>query len=269
MNDRLSVLRSLRVLFTYRARLWEGIVSDARQRYAGSVLGMAWNFVLPLFQLSIYTVVYVYIFRIRPASLTEYQYVVLVFSGLVPLLAFNESLTSATGALVANRSLLMNSVFPAELIPVRAAFAGQAPSIVGLAVTLVAGVAVASAGWRTALIVPVLWLLLLMLAVGLGWVLSLLTLIARDVQHGLGLVMLALFILSPFAYTPDMVPRGSRPLLYANPLSYYVLSFQQAICYGRWPPAEILLPATALSCICFFGGFALFHRMKYVFFDYA
>lgn len=269
LNVRFGLLQALVVLYGYRARLREGVFQDIRQRYAGSVLGLGWAVLYPLLLLGIYSVIYVYVFRIRPPSLDEYQYLVLVFSGLVPLLAFNESLVSATGSLAGNRNLLLNTVFPAELIPVRAALGAQVPSIASLVATLVAGFSMGLTTSKALLVVPVLWLLLLMFVIGLGWVLSLLMLVARDIQQALALVLMILMVLSPFAYTPDMVPPGLKLLLYFNPLSYFVLSFQQVICYGAWPAASSVLPAAALAFASFFGGFWLFRRVKFVFFDYA
>jgi lipopolysaccharide transport system permease protein len=54
-----------------------------------------------------------------------------------------------------------------------------------------------------------------------------------------------------------------------NPLSYYVLSFQQLICYGTWPDPLVAAGAIFLSLGSFFTGFTVFQRAKHVFFDYA
>lgn len=240
---------------------------DVRHRYAGSVLGLAWAVLYPLLLLTIYSIVYVFIFKVRPQSLDEYQYLVLVFSGLTPLLAFNETLVSASSSLTANRSLLLNTVFPAELIPVRAVLAAQVPSLMALFLTLIGGYSMGLTGWEALPSIPVLWVLLVLFVCGLSWVLSLLNLILRDIQQGLGLILMLMMILSPFAYTPDMVPDRLKLLLYFNPMSYFVLSFQQVICYGKWPSLSTVGPAAAIALIAFFGGFWMFHRTKYVFFD--
>ena len=121
----LSIFKSLRTLSFYRHRVLEGIIHDVRQRYVGSVFGSLWAVLYPLLQLSIYAGLYTIIFRVRPPGLTEYDYVVLVFSGLVPLMAFNEALLAATSSLSTNKNLLLNTVFPADLIPLRAAVAAQ------------------------------------------------------------------------------------------------------------------------------------------------
>ncbi|WP_431064140.1 ABC transporter permease [Methylotuvimicrobium sp.] len=269
MNASLGIFRSLRVLAGYRQRVLEGIIHDVRQRYVGSVFGTLWMVLFPLLQLSIYAGLYTFIFKIRPSGLNEMGYVVLVFSGLVPLMGFNEALMAATTSLSANKNLLLNTVFPAELIPLRAAIAGQVTSLVGLIITLAVGYALGRASWQAAILVPVFWVLLLMFAMGIGWMFSLFSLVARDIQHGLALVIMLFFVLSPFAYTPEMVPAAMKSLIYLNPLSYFVLTFQQLICYGTWPDPVAAGGASLLAFVSFFAGFSVFKRAKYIFFDYA
>lgn len=269
MNAHLGIFRSLWVLSGYRHRVLEGVVHDVRQRYVGSAFGSLWVFLFPLLQLGIYAGLYTLIFKVRVPGLTEVGYVVLVFSGLVPLMAFNEVLTAATSSLLANKSLLLNTVFPAELIPLRAALSAHVTSLVGLTITLILGFALGYTSWQAILLVPVFWVLLFMFALGIGWMFSLFSLVARDIQHGLGLVVMLLFVLSPFAYTPDMVPTALKPVIYLNPLSYFVLTFQKLICYGTWPDPVAAGGAIVLGVGSFLAGFSIFQRAKYVFFDYA
>jgi lipopolysaccharide transport system permease protein len=263
------LLRKLCVLGGYRHRVLEGVIHDIRQRYVGSVFGSLWLVLFPLLQLCIYAGLYTLIFKVRVTGLTPMAYVLLVFSGMTPLMAFNEALTASTSALSANKTLLLNTVFPAELIPLRAALAAQATSLVALAATLVLGFCLGRTSWQAVLLVPVFWVLLLMFAMGIGWMFSLFSLVARDIQHGLGLVMMLLFVLSPFAYTPEMVPATMKAVIYLNPLSYFVLSFQNLICFGTWPDLGVAGGAVALALGSFFLGFNVFERAKHVFFDYA
>lgn len=259
----------LRSLWKYRERMQNAVVQDVRQRYAGSVLGMSWAVLYPMLLLGFYSLVYLMILKIRPSSLSPEAYVLLVFSGLVPLLAANEALVAATGSLSLNRSLLLNTVFPAELIPLRAVLAAQFPSLLALGLTCVFALVLGRIGLQAFIMLPLLWLMLVMFVVGLGWVLSLVTLVARDVQQALGLILMVLTILSPFAYTPDMVPENLKLILYLNPFSYYVLCFQQVICYGEWPSLATFLTALLLSIGSFLFGMRVFMKTKYIFFDYA
>lgn len=269
MNGRIGLFHSLLILSGYRKRLFEGIVHDVRQQYTGSVLGIFWAFLFPLLQLGIYAGLYTVIFKVRPNGLTELSYTLLVFSGLMPLLAFGQALVAATGSLTANKSLLLNTVFPAELIPLRAALSAHVPTLFGLLITVIFGLVLGRTSWLAILLIPFFWVLMLMFSIGLGWILSLFTLVARDIQHSIGLVIMLMTILSPFAYTPEMVPSSLKAIIYLNPMSYFVLSFQNIICYGSWPGVWPALGSFVLAVTSFLGGLYIFQRAKHVFFDYA
>ena len=262
-------LRSLFILSRYHGRLIEGVRQDLQIRYTGSIFGLTWAFLFPLAQLAIYAMLYVLIFRIRVPGLTQAEYVLLVFSGLVPLFAFNEMLTTGLNSLQSNKSLLMSTVFPAELIPVRGALAGQVPMLFGLIVTIIFASVLGNIGWQAIIVLPYTWLMMTMFAVGLSWILSLLSLIAKDIQHGIGLILMLTTFLSPFAYTPEMVPSGLKIILLFNPMSYFVLCFQSAITYGAWPDPINLIGVTILGLGGFFLGFSSFVKGKPVFLDYV
>ena len=264
-----SAWHSLESLAHYWPRLLEGTKETIRQRYTGSAFGSMWALLFPSLQLSIFAVLYTCVFKVRPSGLNEWDYVVLVFSGLVPILMFNEALTAASSSLSASKSLLLNTVFPAELIPVRALLSSQVSGLFGLVLTVLLAVAVGRANAWTLLAVPLAWLGLFLFTMGIGWTLSLASLVAKDIQHGLGLFTMLVTILSPFAYTPEMVPQALKPLIYLNPLAYYVQIFQSLICYGAWPSVTLILTASLLSVGSFLGGFLLFRNTKNLFLDYA
>lgn len=264
-----SNLNVFRLLFIYGGRVAEGVVHDIRQRYLGSVIGIGWAVLFPAVQLSIYATLYTVIFKVRPSGLTEWSYVLLVFSGLVPIMAFNEALTASISSVSANKNLLLNTVFPAELIPLRSAVAAHFPHLFGLAITLTLGFMLGRTDWKALLLVPVCWIFLLMFATGIGWILSLISLVAKDIHQGVALVLMIMTVISPFAFTPEMVPSAMKPLIFLNPMSYFVLTFQQLICYGNWPDFRILGGAGIMATLTFLVGYLFFQRAKGVFFDYA
>lgn len=263
------MFRDLLRLGGYWRLLLTSVGDEVRNRYAGSTFGVAWAVLFPLAQLSIYALLYVAIFKIRPTGLTEFEYVVLVFSGLVPLFIFNDGVTSAASSLVSNKALLMTTTFPMELIPVRAALAAQVLPMVGLVATLILGAVVGRTGWLAVPMVPVLWLILLGFVLGLGWMLSLVASVVRDIQHGMGLIIMMLIMLSPFAYTPDMVPEGMKFIVSINPLSYFVLPFQSVICFDRLPEPGTLAGMVTLSMGSFLLGLNRFSRFKHAVADHV
>lgn len=253
----------------YGPRLWNAVRHDVKQRYAGSVLGSFWAFLYPLFMLTFYAIIYVVIFRVRVPNLTPETYTVLVMSGLSAILMFSESISIGLGAIVNQRAMLLNTVFPAELLPPRSVLASQVPSLVALIIASTAAAFLGSASPAAILVVPVTWILLNMFLIGLVWIFSLVALVFRDLQQGISIINMSVMVLSPMAYTPDMVPSGLKFLIWLNPISYFVLCLQAPLALGAWPSAAAMIGAFILGVGTFFCGLAFFRRTRFVFVDYA
>ena len=118
--------------------LWATTLADIQSRYAGSVLGMFWLVIYPILMLTAYSVVYVFIFQVRLEQITTPQYVMLIFSGLIPFLGFSEGLGNSVISVTSNASLVKNTLYPIELIPVKAVLFSQCTEVVGLIVLTVA-----------------------------------------------------------------------------------------------------------------------------------
>ncbi len=269
MKTKDNTFSALCKLYSHRNRVYEGIINDINQRYIGSIIGFLWVILFRILQLGIYAGLYAIVFKIRVPGLNEMGYVLLVFSGLVPLIAFSEALSAATSSLISNKNILLNTVFPSALIPLRAAISAHVTGLVGLVITLILGFCIGRTNLIPLILIPFFWILLLMFAIGIGWILSLLSLVTRDIQYGLGLIIMLLFVLSPFAYTPDMVPAGLKIIIYLNPLSYFVLVFQQIICYGTIPDLMSAIGSIIIGIGTFLIGFSVFEKAKQIFFDYA
>ena len=99
--------------------------------------------------------------------------------------------------------------------------------------------------------------------------LSLVNLIAKDIENSLGIFIMLVTFLSPYAYTPQMVPSALKIVLYLNPLSYYVLVNQQIIVYGVFPEVKLLLGTIIISFATIFLGIKCFSIQKKIFSDYV
>jgi lipopolysaccharide transport system permease protein len=241
---------------------------ELRSLYAGSLLGLFWVVVGPIVLLSLYAVIYIFIFRIRPTTLSQGMYVLHIFSGLVPFMAFSASLFAGSTSLSLNKQVLLNTVFPAELVPLRAVLVNSVTIVSGLAVVCLLGAFLGQlSAW--VLLLPLIIVLQVMFVAGLVWILSLANLVLRDIQPILTFVLLALLIATPIAYTPDMIPGGLAPIIWCNPLAYFVMSYQYALVLQTMPPIHIAAAALIAGVTSFGFGYWVFQRAKLVMFDYA
>lgn len=254
-------------LVRHRRLLARTVTSEIRQRYAGSVIGLAWVMLSPLLLMTIYAGIYLLIFRVRSPGMTEPEYVLYILAGLIPFIGFSEAVTTGAGSLSLNKAVLLSTVFPAELVPLRSVLASQAPTAVGLALTLAVSTLLGRLG-PAALLVPLVWVCLVLFVSGIVWVLALASLALRDIQQILGFLMTALLVVSPIAYTLDMVPDAVRILVYANPLSWFMFALHELV-FGRVPGPGVMAAVVGLGVSSFWAGFAVFQRAKRVMVDYA
>lgn len=252
----------------HRYLLGVTVWSELRATYAGSVLGLVWVVAGPLVLLALYTVVYRVVFRVQPASMSGTQYVLYVLSGLVAFLSFASSLTTGAMSLIKDRQVLLSTVYPAELIGVRTTLLQSFPAIVGLLCTITGSMIFVGLS-PILLLVPVVLVLQIMFTCGVVWLLSLVTLVVRDVQHILQYLMFILLIVTPIGYDRDLIPPILQWVIYFNPLYYFVTAYQDILVFGRWPGTLLLCVAAVGSVMSFVVAYGVFRNVKQIFFDYA
>lgn len=250
----------MRRLFERRRLLIRAVAVDLRSQHAGTVLGLTWVVLGPLLLLALYTVIYFVVYNVRVSSMTRAEYVLNVFAGLVPFLAFAQSLTASASSIGKERKLLYSS-FPFEFVPMKAVISANLVVIPATVFIVIGDIAFSTPSW-TLLLLPVVALAQLVLSIGIGFFLSAVALVLRDINFLIQYIIIALLVVTPIAYTPDMIPAELKPLLYVNPLFYFVSANQHLILLNTLPPWDITVIGMLLSVGFFFGGFWFFHRVR-------
>ncbi len=250
----------------YRKILLNTSLQEIRKKYAGSVLGMAWVVVYPLLFLGVYTLVYAFVFNVSFPGMSMLEYIFLIFSGLLLYLGFNESVMAATQSVVANSALIKNTMFPIELVPVRAVLCGQTTQASGILI-LIVGLVIIGKASPLMLMIAVVWILEIMMELGISWILSSLNVIVRDTQSIISIIMLMLMMASPIAYPISMIPEGLKPFVMINPIFCFIISSQQILIEGRMPETYALWGMFAWGVIPFLLGYWFFIKLKGVFID--
>ena len=258
----------IRLIWSHFRQLIGVTRSELYGRYAGSLLGLGWVILYPLALLSVYSVVYLFIFQVRPVELEPVQYVLYIFAGLVPFLTISESLSAGVGSVVANKAVLTNTVFPIELVPVKAVLLSQGSLLVGLIVTTVGSILFQGFS-LTIFLAPLLWVLLMLFITGLLWILAVVNIIFRDLQYIINLLVTILMFASPIAYTPSMVPEGLKFLIVINPFTYFITAFQKVLVLGILPSVLEVMVLLILSLGVLWVGGLFFGRVIAYMVDYV
>jgi len=249
--------------------LWRNFYSrEIRQRYLGSVTGLAWALIHPLALLGVYHFVFTKIFR--AGGFGSGSFLAFVAVALWPWLAAQEALQRGVTSLASYAGLIRKAAFPHEAIvfaSIAATFTLQfAGYVVVLAVLALFGEPIRLEGLLLA--VP-LWLILMVAVTGLALALASLQVFVRDVEHVLMPILMMLMYLTPILYPLTVVPEGFRPWVAANPVSWLVTRMRDALLEGRIAPQWSDAVAVAIAGALFVGGLWMFRRLSPYFEDFV
>lgn len=261
------MLEAFRLLSRNRALLHTTTTQALRERFIGNTLGTTWLLLYPLLFLSLYTIVFIFVLGVRVPGLGTPDYVITIFCGLVPFLAFSEAFGVGTTSIVANRSLLRNTLFPIELVVARDVLVGHATMGLGMLLVWVAVVYQGHTHWTHALI-PVIYLTQILMALGIVWISSTLTVFFRDLQQATPILVMFMMLVSPIGYTDAMVPESMRVLLIFNPLAWLMKLYRSCLLEGTLPLADFAI-FVAFGLAIFSVGYLVISRLKPVFSDYV
>ena len=247
----------------HRELLLELVKREFSGRYRGSFGGLAWSFAQPLFLLAVYTVAFGVILRMRWgfAGGTG-DYALMVFAGLIVFNAFAECLNAAPTLVTANPNYVKKVVFPLELLPVVTAVTATAHALLGIAVWFVGYAILYGAPKPTAALFPVLLACLFPLLLGVGWLLSALGVVVRDIGQLAALFSHALLFLTPIFYGIDAVPPLLQNVLLANPLTFVVEQLRLVLFNGMVPSLRGVAAYFGLACFFAASMLWVFRRMR-------
>jgi len=255
-------------LWRHRGLVLELVRRDFAGRYQGSVGGVAWSFVQPLFLLAVYTIAFGVILKARWGfSGGTGDYALMIFAGLVIFNAFSEALAKAPVLVTSNPSFVKKVVFPLELLPWVMAITILLHAALAIAVWLAGYGVLYGIPKRTVLLVPVVFACLLPLLLGMGWLLSAIGVVARDVTQLTALVSHALLFLTPIFYGIDAAPPVLRPMLMLNPLTFIVEQLRLVLYYGERPGFKAVAVYFILSSLFAWISLVIFRRMRRGFAD--
>ena len=257
--------------YRQRALIGQLIRRELGQRYRGSYLGIIWSFLTPLFMLLIYTFVFSTIFKSRwqtngPETTTG-DFALILFAGLTPFTVFSEVTNRASVLITSVPNYVKKVVFPLEILPIVATGVAVIQSLISFSLLLIAILLVQATISPTLYLLPLAYLPLILLCLGIGWFLASLGVFIRDLSQGIPIVIQILFFLTPIVYPVEMVPVNLRPLLLLNPLTTILDGFRQAMLWGGtldWYNWSIL---TGILAVFAGVGYFWFSRTKKGFAD--
>lgn len=259
---------------THGSLLTQLVKRDVLARYRQSWLGSSWIVLTPLLMLTIYVFVLGHVLQVRwggaaagAAAVTPTALGLRLYAGLAVFGFLSECVARAPTLVVGQPHLVKKLVFPLGILGWVNVLASLVPMAVAAALLLVM-TALQPGPWPARLmLLPVAWLPLLPLGLGVSWLLAALGAYVRDVGHASGLAMSALMFLSPIFYPLEALPVALQPWLQLNPLALPI-EFTRSLVTMDAMPHWTSYAAHLVACTAFAAAAALlFHRLRAGFAD--
>ena len=206
-------------------------------RYKGSIMGLLWSFLNPVFMLVVYTFVFSVVFKARWGGEDESrtQFAVVLFVGMIMHSMLAEILNRAPGLILSNVNYVKKVVFPLEILPIISLGAALFHTIISLAVLLVAFFLFNGFIQWTAIFIPLVIFPLMILSLGFAWVLASLGVFVRDVGQIVGVLTMVLLFLSPVFFPINALPDFLQPWMLLNPLTFIIEQAREVLIWGHLP----------------------------------
>ena len=248
----------------YQFMFIELVKRDFKTKYKGSVLGILWSIISPLFTLLVMDVIFSNFF-----GKTIEHYVIYLFCGNIIFNYFRDATTYGMTALLWNADIFTKINVPKYLF----LLAKNVQALMNFGLTLgVFFIFCAIDGvpftWKFFLLLYSVFCMLL-LNIGIGLILSALHIFFRDVAHIWPIFTILIMYASAIFYDVSTFSETVQTLLYVNPVYQNIVYFRQIVLYQTVPSFgyHMLLLGSSLLFVAI--GLFIYHRYNWRFLYYV
>lgn len=244
-------MKVFKELYNYRELLKTNVKKEIRGKYKNSILGIVWSFLNPLLQLAVYSVIF-------GALLAggDPTYHIYICVALIPWTFFTTSITQSAFTIIGNGDIIKKVYFPREILPISVVASGAVnfviSTIIILFFVLIAGMGIT----KYILLYPVVLLIQCVLQLGISFIVSSITVYFRDLEHIIGIVLLAAFYATPIVYKVEQLPANLQVLMNLNPMTHIINGYRSIFYYQQMPNMKalgiLLLISIALTVLGYF-----------------
>lgn len=214
-----------------RVMVWRELAA----RHSGTAGGIAWVYAQPLLTVAAYYLVFDVVFSARLGDAAPTKAVgTFLIVGLLPWQAFCEALGRGTSSLIESGHLLQKNALPPVLMVLRTVLAS---AWVYMPLLLLVALAYTPLhGWSLGLLaLPLVLAGQLLLVCVWAYVLAILAAALRDTVQLVAFGLSVGVFLSPILFPVALFPEAWRWVLWLNPMTAWVLAYQNMLLLGDWP----------------------------------
>ncbi len=242
-------------IWKFRELLFFLVWRDVKVRYKQTFLGVAWAVLQPAMMMVVFTVFFHRIAGIDTAGLPAPLF---YLSGLLPWFFFQQAVNSSGMSVVGSEQLITKIYFPRLIIPFAAVFAAVFDSLIALTLLGVMCLFYGVMPAATIVLLPLIYVIIAMLAIGLGTLIAALNVVYRDFRYVVPFALQLGLFATPTIYKTLEGHEGRTLNLLAdvNPMTALVSGYRSAAIGGDmdWRAMGVALLIALLMMVigCFY-----------------
>ena len=248
-------------VWNYRYFILSSIKTEFRTRFARSKLGTFWIVMHPLAQVLIYALVLSQIMKSKlPGIESHYAYPIYLLAGMLGWSLFSDIMGKLLTVFISNANLLKKVSFPKLVLPVIAIGSTLVNFVLMLLIMFIVFAFLGHMPYHALYWLPLLIVLTIGLAVGIGLLLGTFNVFMRDIGQMMNIILQFWFWLTPVVYMPSIIPERYHFLLMLNPLTGIIMGYHDVLVYDKSPDIATLLYPAIFAIVAMFFSLVIFRK---------
>jgi homopolymeric O-antigen transport system permease protein len=256
---------SLKELWDYREVIVFLAWRDIQVRYKQTIFGASWAILQPLISMVIFSVIFG---RVAKMPSDGVPFPIFSFAALVPWMFFANSVNKASNSLVGSAGIVTRIYFPRLAMPLSATLGNVVDFLLAFVVLLALMVYYGIMPNANVVWLPMLLLLALTTALGVGFLLAAMNVQFRDVRHAVPFLIQSWMFATPVVYPASLIQDPVWKVVYSlNPMVGVIEGFRWALLGTSSAPGLSIVVSSIVAIVVLVIGVVYFKRMERTFAD--
>ena len=262
-----KVINNLKYVYKKYSFLLEQLVSrDFKVKYKRSVLGIVWSLLYPVLMMAVMAIVFSNVFKFSTPGVSYLAYLLI---GLTYFNYFSEASNLAMSSVVGNFSLINKVYIPKYIFPLSKCLFVGINFLLTLIPLYVVIIATGTGLCWQHILLPYSFICLFLFTVGMGFILSTISVFLRDMFYIYGIIITVWTYLTPIMYDIKMLNPTFAFVLKFNPLYQFINFARTIILYHNTPTLGQFAGCAVSAIIVFLLGIFIFKKKQDKFIYYV
>ncbi|NRY60538.1 ABC transporter permease [Clostridium beijerinckii] len=257
-----TIVKLLMELWRSRKIILSFAQNDFKQRYAGSIFGVIWGFVQPIFTILIFW--FVFQVGFREAPMEDIPFICWLASGLVPWFFFSEAWLSCSNVFFEYHYLVKKVVFKTSILPMVKVLSSLFVHII-LVILLIVIYGVYN-HYPNVMYLQLIYysFCIIILTIGLGFITSSVAPFFKDTISILNIIVQFGMWMTPIMWDYKKLNGEFQFMFTINPMNYIVQGYRDTLINetGFWQRPKETIIFWLITLTIFIIGAALYKRLK-------